>query len=274
MSDQDTSKLEIYLDDQKEPIASYSPPAKFDLDTSKLEDGEHKLKIIAIDSSGRKGVRHIPFVVRNGPGIAVQGLNANEVVEGNISLLINAYGGSKEEIWYPHRAETPAPVPTWAWIIFILIVAWGLYYASSEWKPGPEYASTPTYAPKTGAIQNAEVNTEGKANLGANLYRTSCSSCHQENGQGIEGVFPPLSGNPVVNADDPTEHIQTVLFGTEGRTINGKKYVGQMPAWESQLSDDEVTAIINHERTSWGNNAPTVTAQQVSEIRKSKSASK
>ncbi len=273
MIENDNSKIKIYLDNNLEPYATYSPPAKFDLDTSKLEDGEHLLKVVALDSSGRKGIRIIPFIVRNGPGIAVQGLNSNDIVEGNISLLVNAYGASKEDVWYPHKAETPAPVPTWAWIIFILIVAWGLYYASIEWEPGAEFANTPTFAPMS-SIEKVPEIIEESSNLGASLYRTSCASCHQSNGQGIPGAFPPLAKDPIVIANDPTEHIKIVLFGANGAIINGIKYEGQMPAWENQLSDEEAAAVINHERTSWVNNAPTVTPDQVNKIRNSKTTLK
>jgi cytochrome c oxidase cbb3-type subunit 2 len=105
------------------------------------------------------------------------------------------------------------------------------------------------------------------AALGAELYRTSCASCHQTNGQGVPKVFPPLAGNTVVIDRDPAEHIKIVLFGEKAHEINGVEYQAQMPAWADQLSDEEVVAVINHERTSWGNNAPTVAREQVARIR-------
>jgi cytochrome c oxidase cbb3-type subunit 2 len=58
-----------------------------------------------------------------------------------------------------------------------------------------------------------------------------------------------------------------VLHGTHGRVINGKTYAAQMPGWASQLTDEEVAAVINHERTSWGNHAPTVTTKDVAALR-------
>lgn len=97
MSERESSTIQIYLDDDPEPIASYRPPANFELDTHSLEDGPHVLKIVASDPSGRQGIRRIPFEVRNGPGIDVSGLNENDVVDGKVSVLINAYGGSYEE---------------------------------------------------------------------------------------------------------------------------------------------------------------------------------
>lgn len=102
---------------------------------------------------------------------------------------------------------------------------------------------------------------------GAPLYAARCASCHQPNGEGIPGVFPPLKGNPVVTAKDPTRHIEIVLTGLSGKTIEGIKYAAAMPAHEHSMTNAEIAAVVNHERTSWGNNAPTVTEQDVARVR-------
>jgi mono/diheme cytochrome c family protein len=261
VSDND-NRIVLYLDDAAEPLTSFLPPDRFELDTTTLEDGPHILRVVAIDQYGRRGVRRIPFEVRNGPGIAVDGLKENDKVEGKINILINAYGGAYEEKWEPVRAETPSPVPTWAWVALIVIVAWAMYYGVRQWRPPPQFANTPTY----GSVP-AEAVKKGIA-LGADLYRTSCASCHQNNGRGVPRLFPPLAGDPVVTADDPAWHIETVLFGKKGGAINRIRYQAEMPAWAEQLSDEEVAAVINHERTSWGNKAPTTTAEAVATIRR------
>jgi mono/diheme cytochrome c family protein len=103
---------------------------------------------------------------------------------------------------------------------------------------------------------------------GAAIFASHCAGCHGPNGEGIPGAFPPIKGDPVVTDADPTAHIRTVLFGLHGKTINGISYTGAMPAWTDQLSDEEVAAVINHERTSWGNNAPTITAEEVARVRR------
>jgi mono/diheme cytochrome c family protein len=261
MSENDT-RIEVYLDDNPQPYATFMPPERFELDVTPLEDGPHCLRIVAIDRSGHRGVRKIPFEVRNGPGIAVDGLREHDVIEGKINILVNAYGGAYEENWEPDRAETPMPVPTWAWIVFIVVVAWAVFYGVQQWQPTPQFAQTPTYRSVPAPAQAPK-----PAALGAELYRTSCASCHQTNGQGVPKVFPPLAGNPVVIDRDPAEHIKIVLFGEKGHDITGVEYKAQMPAWADQLSDEEVAAVINHERTSWGNNAPTVVREQVARIR-------
>ncbi|MDA3919974.1 MAG: cbb3-type cytochrome c oxidase subunit II [Salinisphaera sp.] len=108
--------------------------------------------------------------------------------------------------------------------------------------------------------------TTSSAN-GATLYSNNCASCHQADGGGLPGAFPSLAGDEVVTATDPTEHIDTVLNGAHGRTIDGKTYGASMPPFGSRFSDAKIAAIINHERTSWGNNAPTVTADDVAKQR-------
>ncbi len=267
MSEHDKSRIEVYLDDDTEPIAVYRPPVRFTLDTNTLTDGKHSLTIKAYSAANKKSFKKIPFTVRNGPGIAVDGLKENEVLEGKVSLLINAFGTSSEDKWEPERAETPAPVPTWAWVIFILVFAWSIYYFVVQLKPTKDFADTPTYATWGLTEQSTSVSKSSVADLGAQLYRTSCASCHQENGQGVVGVFPPLAGDPVVLSDNATIHIETVLYGAQGSIINGVKYVTPMPAWVKQLSDHEVAAVINHERSSWGNNSPKISPQEVSKLR-------
>jgi cytochrome c oxidase cbb3-type subunit 2 len=102
---------------------------------------------------------------------------------------------------------------------------------------------------------------------GATIYANNCASCHQSDGQGVQGVFPPMAGDPVVTAEDPTDHIRIVLYGLQGKAIEGTEYQGIMQPFGELLSDEEVAAVINHERTSWGNDAPTVTAEDVARVR-------
>ncbi len=77
-----------------------------------------------------------------------------------------------------------------------------------------------------------------------------------------------MKGDPVVTAADPARHIGIVLFGLEHVAINGVNYAAEMPAHKDELSDGEIAAVVNHERTSWGNSAPTVTATDVAGIRR------
>ena len=59
-----------------------------------------------------------------------------------------------------------------------------------------------------------------------------------------------------------------MLNGKAGARIGGITYASPMPAFRDILTDDDVAAIVNHERTSWGNAAPTVSASQVAKLRR------
>ena len=128
-------RIDIFLDGAAEPLLSTTPPLNFELDTSLLEDGPHVLRIEAYDSRGSKGVRTIDFSVRNGPGIAVSGIRQNDVLDGKIPVIVNAYGGTSAIDWEPSQAETPAPPPTWAWVLLILVAAFALFYGVRQWSP-------------------------------------------------------------------------------------------------------------------------------------------
>jgi cytochrome c oxidase cbb3-type subunit II len=94
-------------------------------------------------------------------------------------------------------------------------------------------------------------------------YIAQCSACHQPNGDGLPGVFPPLKGSAVVNKDDATKHIQAVLNGMQGARVSGVVYAGAMPPFSGTLNDADIADIINFERRSWGNHGQPVTAAQV-----------
>jgi mono/diheme cytochrome c family protein len=90
------------------------------------------------------------------------------------------------------------------------------------------------------------------------LY-AQCQGCHQANGAGIPGVFPPLAGHvpEILAAKGGREYlIQVMLYGLQGQiTIKGAKYQGAMPAY-AQLKDEEIAGLLNHISTQWGNKFP------------------
>lgn len=107
------------------------------------------------------------------------------------------------------------------------------------------------------------------AKKGAALFANNCASCHGAEGKGMPGAFPPLAGDPMVNAANPRAHIGTVLHGLSGKVINGQKYEAEMPAFADQLSDQQMADIIDYERSSWGNRGNLITAADVVAARNS-----
>jgi mono/diheme cytochrome c family protein len=113
----------------------------------------------------------------------------------------------------------------------------------------------------------AALKNPASASDGATVYLTDCSSCHQTNGQGVSGAFPPLAGNAVVTGN-PLAVIAIVKNGLEGRvTVNGAAYSGIMPSWKGQISDDQIAAVISYIRSSWTNHAGGVSVAQVESIK-------
>jgi cytochrome c oxidase cbb3-type subunit 2 len=80
---------------------------------------------------------------------------------------------------------------------------------------------------------------------------------------GLPGLFPPLKGSGVVNKNDATNHIRIVLKGAQSGKAGGVLYASAMPPFAVILSDAEIAAIINFERSSWGNHGRLVTSAQV-----------
>jgi hypothetical protein len=118
----------LFIDDELQPVGEFPAPVAFDLDTSKLTDGNHILKIVSKDSLGKEGVKFIPFVVRNGPAIAIEGLKKDEEVEGVLPLMINAYGKGDQRSFMLQGSETPKSVPWWLVVGIVLFVAWSGYF--------------------------------------------------------------------------------------------------------------------------------------------------
>ena len=118
----------LFIDDELQPVGEFPAPVAFDLDTRKLTDGNHILKIVSKDSLGKEGVKFIPFVVRNGPAIAIEGLKKDEEVEGVLPLMINAYGKGDQRSFMLQGSETPQSVPWWLVVGIVLFVAWSGYF--------------------------------------------------------------------------------------------------------------------------------------------------
>jgi mono/diheme cytochrome c family protein len=109
--------------------------------------------------------------------------------------------------------------------------------------------------------------SDSAASSGQALYLTYCSACHQANGEGMAGVFPPLRGSAVVNKADARKHIDIVLGGLQGARASGVTYTNPMPAFGATLSDEEIAAIIDYERGAWGNHGSLVGPAQVASAR-------
>ncbi len=90
---------------------------------------------------------------------------------------------------------------------------------------------------------------------GAKVYQ-QCAGCHQANGQGLPGAFPPLAGHisEILNLKGGREYlIRVLLWGLQGQIeVKGMEYNGTMPVYNG-LKDEEIAAVLNYISTAWGN---------------------
>ena len=118
----------------------------------------------------------------------------------------------------------------------------------------------------TSAANKGKLTLEDQIKAGQQLFTGTCSVCHQANGEGLPGVFPPLAKSSLI-AEDPKRTVQILLRGLNGKVVvNGKEYNSVMPPM-SQLNDDEMANILTYVLNSWGNPGGRVTTEEVTKAR-------
>ena len=96
------------------------------------------------------------------------------------------------------------------------------------------------------------------------IYKKTCITCHQANGEGIPGTYPPLAKSDFIADKEKT--ISQVIKGYSGElTVNGKKYNSAMPA--QQLNDEEIASVLSYVYSNFGNGGTAVTADEVKAVR-------
>ena len=136
------------------------------------------------------------------------------------------------------------------------------YLQSLKQMPLPDGRPSPEFLYARGAAGAGDGAGDSGPD-GALLYATNCQSCHQANGEGLPGAFPSLKGSSIVGGDDLELYVDIIMHGYDAR----QEY-GAMPAIGTmmELTAAEVAAIINHERTSWGNAGAAVTEDEINGI--------
>ncbi|HKZ11246.1 MAG TPA: cytochrome C [Rhodanobacteraceae bacterium] len=135
--------VRVYLDDEPAPVIDHELPTSLTLDTRKLVDGPHRLIIRAEDQHGVEGIEEIPFHVQNGPGIMVGGLRPGSTRRGTLNLTVDAF--SADDPFDPRRAEARRAIPTWVWVLSLIVVAWVVFYVATMWNVPAKYQHSPTF---------------------------------------------------------------------------------------------------------------------------------
>ena len=127
----------------------------------------------------------------------------------------------------------------------------------------PEGQATRT-AQRTPAPSRERTKDE-RIHEGEVVFNQVCFACHQANGQGLPGVFPPLAKSDFLMADRDRA-IGIVLHGKQGPiTVNGQKYNQVMTP--QNLDDEQIANVLTFVMNSWGNSGDAVTPAHIQAVR-------
>ncbi len=86
---------------------------------------------------------------------------------------------------------------------------------------------------------------------GEEIYILYCQECHQVDGKGIEGVYPPLAQSDYL-FNNINQSIQILMIGSDGDiVVNGKTHVMDMDP--TYLNDEYIADVMNYILNTWGN---------------------
>ena len=158
-----------------------------------------------------------------------------------------------------------SPVPILLMFFFAALCFWGGVYLV-EHSGGYRWdAYSPDFDPMADAPKPVEVSLFDR---GAKVYRNQCAQCHQANGNGVAGVYPPLVASSWVTGH-PEVIARILINGLNGPLIvKGKSYNGNMPAFGPGglgLKEKDIASVITYIRQEWGNAAPDMTEQMIAD---------
>lgn len=137
------------------------------------------------------------------------------------------------------------------------------YLQSLKQVPLPDGTKPNEFLFKTVTAKSDDTTSLTNAMDGKALYAKNCQSCHQENGEGLKGAFPPLKGSTIVTSDNLELYVDIIMNGYDARAEYGvMASIGTNMEW----TEKEVAAIINYERSSWGNTSKKVTEEEIKKI--------
>jgi mono/diheme cytochrome c family protein len=164
----------------------------------------------------------------------------------------------------PEKADGYSMLPLVLLGLMCCAVFFGsIYLAHYSLRFDPLVYSEHANRAKPGATQAANLS---RAQMGKRVFDTTCIACHQANGLGVPGQYPPLAGSEWAQGSEERV-IRIVLHGLNGPIKVGDKEFNNVMAPLGSLKDDQIANAISYVRSSWGNKAAEVTTEAVAKVR-------
>ena len=178
---------------------------------------------------------------------------------------------SKVDVTALHAAPEREPVALWLIVLIMVLMFFGGIFL---WANSGGFQSN-IY--NTNKISWSGAGTGGPAAppdpmvVGKRVFTQSCAVCHQTNGEGVAGQFPPLVGSEWVLSQDwhgDNHIVKIVLNGLQGPiSVSGTDWNNAMVPWRDVLSDSEIASVLTYIRNEWGNKAAPVSVDSVKQVR-------
>jgi mono/diheme cytochrome c family protein len=176
----------------------------------------------------------------------------------------------------PRPPENPPPpaeqfaTPMWLVALTGLLCFWAAVYLDLNAGGFQALVFNHGDRPADVAARVPKSETEGLVAHGRRIYGVYCAACHQPDGRGRPGQFPPLAGSEWVNAGGVNRIIRVVLDGVAGpMTVRGQTFNNAMLPWRAHLSDEDIVAVLTFVRRNaeFHNTAGPVSPAQVKAVR-------
>ena len=159
------------------------------------------------------------------------------------------------------------PTPVWLMLLYFALIGWGGFYLATNSGAfrSDIFTDSPSQRLSTGEVGSKPAAPVDPMVLGQRVY-ANCAACHQADGTGVAGVYPPLANSSFVGGP-PEVLTRIVLQGLNGPlTVNGKTYDGEMPGWQ-HLPDEQIAAVLTYIRSSFGNSSAAIASEAVAAVR-------
>ncbi len=184
---------------------------------------------------------------------------AAKMQDGSLSALHDQLAREKKE-----PSEMAAPLPISVVFLCSLVIAWAAFYFGSTYNKFSWQVTDPNYDPAKGSVEPPPFDP---IKAGGRLFAQNCVQCHQTDGNGVAGAFPPLNGSRWVGGDGK-RFSAILLNGLIGEiVVKGNTYNGNMPAFGGNLNDRNLAAVMTYVRQAWDNDYPVITEEAVADAR-------